>query len=360
MFFGRKKANSSMVKQRDLSIDIMRFLGVLSIMIAHANPPDWVFQLRNFGMPMLVVASGMAHAVIYQSRPLVVGAFYRHRLSRLVVPTWIFMLFFFPLLYVVLHLVGKPYPFDLKSIIGSFTFYSGTGFFWIFKIYIILALITPLALWVMKSGIPKGIYFWVLGIGYIAYEISIPLLTGVLPESLHSFLNEVVFIVVPYMLIFLFGLRMGELCNRQVLSVSLVSFGLFLVIALRKLLFFGEFIQTQDFKYPPTLYYLSYGFFGLSMVYLLGRRYAGKIRHPAVITWLSSHSLWIYLWHIVAYYLWIYTLGSPKGSWLLSIADSLFMLGFGVGSVLLQGWLVRRFLLNGKSDFGKWLGRMLT
>lgn len=349
-----------MPKQRDLSIDIMRFLGVLSIMIAHADPPEWVFQLRNFGMPMLVVASGMAHAVIYQSRPLMVGAFYRHRLSRLVVPTWIFMLGFFPLLYGVLKLVGKPYPFDLKYIIGSLTFYSGTGFFWIFKIYILLALITPLALRVKKSALSNAVFFWALGIGYIAYEISIPLLTGMLPESLHGFLNEVVFIVVPYMLIFLFGLRMGELTNRQVLSVALVSFGLFLVIALRKLLFFGEFIQTQEFKYPPTLYYLAYGFFGLSMVYLLGRRYAGKIKRPAVITWLSSHSLWIYLWHIVAYYIWIYTLGSPRDSWLLSILDSLFMLGFGVGAVLLQGWLTQRYLVNGKSDFRKWLGRMLT
>lgn len=349
-----------MQNQRDLNIDIMRFLGVMSIMIAHANPPDWLFQLRNFGMPMLVIASGMAHAVIYQTRPLVVKELYRHRLSRLVVPTWIFMLFFFPLLYVVLKLAGKPYPFDLKYIIGSLTFYSGTGFFWIFKIYIILALITPLALWVKKSALPSAIYFWALGLGYIAYEISIPLLIGALPGSLHGLLNEVVFIVVPYMLIFLFGLRMGELSNRQVLTVAVVAFGLFLIIALRKLLFFGHFIQTQDYKYPPRLYYLSYGFFGLSMVYLLCRRYAAKIKCPAVITWLSSHSLWIYLWHIVAYYIWIYTLGSPKGSWLLSIADSLFMLGFGVGAVLLQGWVARRWLLNGKSIFSMWLGRMFT
>jgi peptidoglycan/LPS O-acetylase OafA/YrhL len=349
-----------MANQRDLSIDIMRFLGVLSIMIAHADPPDWVFQLRNFGMPMLVVASGMAHAVIYQTRPMVVGAFYRHRLSRLVVPTWIFMLFFFPLLYVVLSLVGKPYPFDWQDILGSVTFYSGMGFFWIFKIYIILALITPLALWVNKSGLSNAVYFWVLGLSYIAYEISIPVLTSALPDRMYGFLTEVVFIIVPYALIFLYGLRLRELSDRQVLMVALVAFGLFLAIALRKLEYFGVFIQTQEFKYPPKLYYLSYGFFGLSMVYLLGRKYTSRIRRPQIITWLSGHSLWIYLWHIVAYYLWVYTLGLPRGSLLLSLAHAVFMLGFGVGAVLLQGWLARRYLLSARNGFAVWVGRMLT
>jgi peptidoglycan/LPS O-acetylase OafA/YrhL len=349
-----------MANQRDLSIDIMRFLGVLSIMIAHADPPEWVFQLRNFGMPMLVVASGMAHAVIYQAKPLVVGAFYRHRLSRLVVPTWLFMLFFFPLLYVSLSLAGKPFPFDWQDLLGSVTFYSGTGFFWIFKIYIILALITPLALRIKQSTLPNAVYFWALGLGYIAYEISIPMLTSALPESMHGLLNEVVFIVVPYALIFLYGLRLRELSDRQVLSVALVAFGLFLFIALRKLLFFGEFVQTQEFKYPPRLYYLSYGFFGLSMVYLLGRKYAANIRHPQIITWLSGHSLWIYLWHIVAYYLWYYTFGSPAGSPLLSFVYAVFMLGFGVGAVVLQGWLAQRYLLGAQHGLAVWVGRMLT
>ena len=349
-----------MANQRDLSIDIMRFLGVLSIMIAHAGPPGWIFQLRNFGMPMLVVASGMAHALIYQTRPLTVLAFYRHRLSRLVIPAWIFMLFFFPALYGITYLLGKPYPFDWQYILGSVTFYSGTGFFWIFKIYLILALITPLALKVKRSAVSNSVYFWVLGLGYIVYEISIPLLIGALPDSLHDFLNEVVFIVVPYTLIFLYGLRMRELSDRQVLYVALVAFGLFLFIALRKLLFFGEFIQTQEFKYPPKLYYLSYGFFGLSMVYLLCRRYTARISRPAVITWLSSNSLWIYLWHIVAYYLWINLMGSPGGSLLLSFINTVFLLGFGVGAVLLQHWLVNRFLLTGRHRFTGWLGRVLT
>jgi peptidoglycan/LPS O-acetylase OafA/YrhL len=351
---------SRMAKQRDLGIDIMRFLGVLSIMIAHSDPPGWIFQLRNFGMPMLVVASGLAHAVIYQTKPMLVGAFYRHRLSRLVIPTWIFMVFFFPILYGVLLLIGKPYPFDLQDILGSFTFYSGTGFYWIFKIYIILALITPLALAIKKSTLPNTVYFWAIWLGYLAYEISIPMLTAALPASSHGFLNEFLFIVIPYTLIFLYGLRLAELSDKQILTVVVLSFGIFLIIALRKLMFFGEFIQTQEFKYPPKLYYLAYGFFGLNMVYLFGKKYAVKIPRPGVIIWLSSHSLWIYLWHIVAYYLWHYTLGSPAGSLMLSFASAVFQLGFGVGAVYLQERIVRKYLLTGRYRFTDWLGRMLS
>ena len=172
--------------KRDVSIDIMRFLGVMSIMIAHANPPGWVFQLRNFGMPMLVVASGLTYAVIYKQRTMEVGKFYRHRLSRLVIPAWIFMSLFYPLYYLFTKLTGAAYPFELRDILGAYTFYSGVGFFWIFKIYIILALITPLALRIKASALSNTVYFWALWLGYLAYEISIPMLTSALPDSARS------------------------------------------------------------------------------------------------------------------------------------------------------------------------------
>ena len=349
-----------MADKRDVSIDLMRFLGVLSIMIAHAYPPEWIFQLRNFGMPMLVVASGLTYAVIYKQRTMEVGKFYRHRLSRLVIPAWIFMSLFYPLTYLGAKLAGVAYPFDLRGIIGTYTFYSGTGFFWIFKIYIILALITPLALRIKASALSNTVYFWALWLGYLAYEISIPILTSALPDSMHGFLNEVLFIIVPYTLIFLYGLRLSELSDRQVLTVALLAFGIFLFIALRKLLFFGEFIQTQEFKYPPRMYYLSYGFFGLNTVYLLAKKYAHHLPRPAVITWLSSNSLWIYLWHIVAFYVWRFAIRLQGGSWLLSLANALFLLAFGVGVALVQGIVARKYLLTGRHRFTDWLGRMLS
>jgi len=58
------------MRERDTSLDLMRFLGVLVLMLAHAEPPGWLFQLRNFGTPLLIVASAATYAVIYRDKTL--------------------------------------------------------------------------------------------------------------------------------------------------------------------------------------------------------------------------------------------------------------------------------------------------
>ncbi len=59
-----------MVERRQ-GVDLIRFVGVAIIMVAHAGPPDWLFHVRNFGTPLLIVASGLTYTTIYRERPLV-------------------------------------------------------------------------------------------------------------------------------------------------------------------------------------------------------------------------------------------------------------------------------------------------
>ena len=61
-------------------------------------------------------------------------------------------------------------------------------------------------------------------------------------------------------------------------------------------------IQTQAYKFPPQLPYLAFGLFMTSVCALVARYAVG---HPLLtgkvwqaITFVSSNSVWIYLWHI--------------------------------------------------------------
>src|SRR5258706_10379224 len=157
---------------RDLSLDFMRFAGVLVIMLAHADAPAWVFQLRNFGTPLLIVASALTFSAIYGARTLDATEFLKRRLTRLVAPAWIFLTLFFVTAYLVSVLAHRDFPFSKWQVLTSYTFYSGIGYLWIFKVYLFIAVLTALLLR-YKKNIPGDFrYFGCLAIAYIGYELT--------------------------------------------------------------------------------------------------------------------------------------------------------------------------------------------
>lgn len=328
---------------RDTSLDLMRFLGILIIMIAHAEPPDWLFQLRNFGTPLLVVASALTYATVYKNKTLIIIPFLRKRLSKLVFPAWVFLTVFFLFSYLMCQYTGKNYPFNLNKILSSYVFYDGIQFVWIFKIYIILALITPIAFYYKKNIYSDYKYFSLIVIAYIIYELMLYTISPLIPKHLYNFLISFIFIIFPYFLLFLYGLKLGELSNKQVITISISFFILFLSIAIYIKTFNGSFISTENFKYPPTIYYLSYAVFSLNIVYLLCRHWSNRI-NSKVIIWLSTNSLWIYLWHIFAFYLWKSAVGSTNGALLVSLFKAIYLLGFGILLTYLQILFVKKYL----------------
>ncbi|PIA86238.1 hypothetical protein ADO07_00302 [Streptococcus parauberis] len=40
--------------KRDTSINFLKSLGMFLIIIAHSNPPDWLFEFRTFVVPLLI------------------------------------------------------------------------------------------------------------------------------------------------------------------------------------------------------------------------------------------------------------------------------------------------------------------
>lgn len=326
-----------MSKARNINLDLMRFLGVLIIMLAHAEPPAWIHQLRNFGTPLLIVASALTYAIIYSNSEVATGSFLRKRLTRLTVPAWIFLTLFFSVTFVAADVLNKDYPFSAADIFETMTFYNGIGFVWIFKVYIMLALITPWAVKFSHSTLSNSRYFGSLLCLYMVYEAAIHSVSQLVPQQMTSFFNTTVFVVIPYSLLYLYGLRLGRLNDAQILRVVAVSLLVFLVLMFVLFLETGEWVGTQKFKYPPTLYYLSYSFVGLNLVYLFCRRF--KLRDGVLsswVVWLSANSLWIYLWHILAYFFWASFLAGFGGEYFGFILKGLFLLSFGIAVTYAQ------------------------
>ena len=62
-------------------------------------------------------------------------------------------------------------------------------------------------------------------------------------------------------------------------------------------------LYTQEYKYPFRLYYLSYALFVSTILILIFRcKTLLNIFNNKIILFISKHSLWIYLWHILCLY----------------------------------------------------------
>ena len=48
-----------MQKERNVSIDILKMIGILFVILAHVSPPGIVTQIRSFDVPLLVIISAM-------------------------------------------------------------------------------------------------------------------------------------------------------------------------------------------------------------------------------------------------------------------------------------------------------------
>lgn len=350
--------STAISSKRNLKLDLIRLLGVLIIMVAHANPPEWIFNLRNFGTPLLILGSALTYAFIYKNKELIDRKlFFKKRLKRLILPAWIFLTFFFLLFYMASVVMNKDFPFTTIGIINSYNFYSGIGFVWILKVYIILALLTPFGLTISKSKtISNKNYFWVIVLVYLAYEAFIALFYQYIPLPFREPVSTTILVVIPYAALYFYGLRLHTLSNKTVLIIIFSSLVLCAALVVQKYMQTGAFVPTQEFKYPPTLYYLAYAFFCINLIYYVVTRHL-NLESPKInqaVIWLSSNSLWIYLWHILGYYLWITFINDLNlaiGTYAMFLIKASFLLLFGCAITYFQLYLVSRLQPVSKPHF---------
>lgn len=77
-----------------MQIDLLKAIGLLLIILAHAKPGFFIMQLRIFDVALMVLVSGyLAQASYTRSKSL--AEYYKKRVIRLYMPTFCFLTFFF-------------------------------------------------------------------------------------------------------------------------------------------------------------------------------------------------------------------------------------------------------------------------
>ena len=270
-------------------IDFLKFIGILCVILAHVNPPEGLDMIRNFDVPLLVIVSSILAEKSYTRFISNDGTWWKYcinRFQRLVVPTWIFLLFYFTLVFIKY----KSF-FEFDYYLASFGLTRfGIAYVWIILIYLYSALLVPLF---NKIGFSFKTIACVLVI-YMVYEALFHFGIG---EN-NKFLNTTVYYIIPYGMLTFIGFNFSKIKDRNKIIITVLSFAIFGVMALRYRTNMGAFQSVGIFKFPPRLYFLSYGIACTLALLIVGEKFSLKLYKNKLIVFISKHSLWIYLWHI--------------------------------------------------------------
>ena len=272
------------MKTRNPAIDRMRAIGIILVIAAHCGFPEWFQRLRDFDV-LLMFCSGMSFGLSShpEERP---GRYIMRRFRRLVLPVWKFLVFFF-LFFAVCGRV-----FTLPQIAESFMLLAGGILFvWVYRVFFTSSLCNPF----LKKIAEKP--FWkVLCSVLFSLILNDLLYLHLFSDSgmIGKMLSYLVTYTVGYAAVSLLGIASDQWnTSRRLIAAGVFGaiFSVFLV--------YTRSADLYAYKYPPLLYYLSYGILWSEVLScLLAKKPASRCTE-----WLSMHAMDIFLWHIFGYYL---------------------------------------------------------
>ena len=271
-------------------IDLLKVIGLIGIMIAHVESPEWALMARAFDVQLMVLISALLARKSYErriSKGGTAGSYIIQRVLRLAVPTWIFLTFYF----CIFAFFKGDHGLDYYVSSYLFSLY-GIAYVWIILIYIYAALVIPLY-HKLGTGPIVGISIALI---YVIYELMYHL--GVLTES-RIFVNTFYYFI-PYAALSFIGYCLPSMKKKTKLTILTLSGIVFVLCALFVRFTTGSFERVSIATFPPRAYYLSYGIFIAFALYLIFEHLNIKIYRAAPVTFVSKNSLWIYLWHIFA------------------------------------------------------------
>lgn len=291
-------------KERNLSLDLFRTIWLLCIVLAHVNPPEFLFQIRNFDVPFMVIISGYLYANLdMKKQNESFWPYIKKRFIRLILPVWIFLSWFFWYFLLLSHFTNNIFPFSFREIWWSYLLWDWIWYVWIIRIFFVIALIWPLALNLLNKS--KHKYKIIIFI-YLRYELFWYLFSQTnLNSGEKEFFRESIFYVIPYLLLFFYG-RM--IARTKKIWIELIAYLTFAIIVVWEIYSFHQtwdILNLQSYKYPPRFFYLVYAIFMSSMIFLYIEEFR-EIKNKIALKFISffgSSTMWIYLWHIpVVYY----------------------------------------------------------
>lgn len=251
-----------MAKKRFMVIDFLRGLAIIIVVFTHTlayflsqKKIFFIWDIVHFTVPIFVFCSSY---IFYQFPPHVeregVFNYFKKRLLRLIIPYWIFLIPLF-----LLTRLYEPKKFNLIELLKNITFTGGASINWLVVLFIYLMILSPLIYYFYKKNGRLLIFYSVLA-----------LISSLLFLFYSTKINHLFIMWLPWSLLIVFSFYFAEKEKDKFFILKTILVALVVFVGLRYLLTANHHtLVLQLNKYPPNLYYLSYGVFWIGLLYLL-------------------------------------------------------------------------------------------
>jgi peptidoglycan/LPS O-acetylase OafA/YrhL len=285
------------MNKRDTKVDILRFIAMLGIIFAHSDPPDTLFQIRIFDVVLMTFLLGLSFNLSTSNEDFKYKNYVLKRFKRLIVPTLIFLVSFFILFFVISLIRNEHYYFSRSFIFDSFSFTGGMGYVWIMMIFFTVSSLNPFTVKISNRIEKNWQYFALLMLIYAGYLVLV-FLGKSMSGHIAIYFKVYVLYGIAYSLISFFSLRTFKLNKKELNILCILFFSIYMFIAI-----INGFKPLSTAKYPPNLYYLSYGLFACLFLYqLFDYKPLKEIFTNNYVLFISKNTEKIYFWHIIMIY----------------------------------------------------------
>lgn len=272
---------------RDLSLDYLRALGLLLIILAHVKPPRLLLHIRSFDVVLMVIVSTISYGC-FSKKDKPYKEYVLGRFKRLVYPTWQFIILSAVLFGVCDLALGLPLHFTWKSIVIGFLTFSGIGYLWVIRVFLYNALLNPLLVRVRTLPAWKT---------YCLSACALALSYGALLVFRKFGLEAIAEISIINILSYGWIAALGYYFYTSSARSQKVQLSAYTIMTITTFGVLDGFVPNI-YKYPPQYPYLIYGL-TVSCLFLYFVRLV-KIKYRSrLFVFISSNSFWIYFWHVI-------------------------------------------------------------
>ena len=223
-----------------------------------------------------------------------------NRTKRLIIPVWMFLAAYLPILYFVQFKFLPEQYLTGEMIVRSFLLLDNSiGYVWIIRIFLIVMLATPFIL--KLNNRIENIRLFVFVIVAAVFALEGIHLIGVQcdKESVASFVVvDIIQYGIAYSIPFMLGVRCRNAEKKEQHKLLAFVIVVFTVSLVYYVFSYGLPIRiTPNFKTPPHSYYIVYGCFVSVVLWQMKTKISKWLTNKYFIL-LGQNTIWIYLWHM--------------------------------------------------------------
>ena len=282
---------------RDLKVDTLRAIAIVSILLAHSGVKYFIFNLRSFDVPLMAFCLGISY--YYSSKNVSYLRYVKKRIKRLLLPTILFLIILFSVFYMIDFFLNTPYHFDAHYIIHSFYMETSYGYGWIMRTFFLVSLSLPI-LYKLSEKASQLSSILLIFLGLVVFQCLLIYLEKAIPNDFQYWYDQIIPLSFGYCPIAFLGLVAKKINTKNGMKASLIML-IGLIISFSVLGFSG----FNTFKYPPQAPFIFYGCFCAIVLWVIVHLVEFKnICVVNSIKFLSINSQLIYFVHV--FFLFIY------------------------------------------------------